>query len=157
MYKSFIPCPALETLDEIIENYQLLNKDLKIYEQSITNEEILLAIPQEQLRQVLIIILDNAIKYSGDNKEIIICSNVVNDKCNIKIQDNGYGISGEDLPYIFDRFYRVDKARNRENGGSGLGLAIAKEIIEVFKGTIRVESELGKGTVISLIIPYDPS
>ena len=117
----------------------------------------LLAFPEEQLKQILIIILDNAIKYSGEMKEIIIYSNEVNDKCNIKIQDNGYGISGEDLPYIFDRFYRVDKARNRENGGSGLGLAIAKEIIEVFKGTIRAESELGKGTVISLIIPYGPS
>ena len=116
-----------------------------------------LAIPEEHLKQILIIILDNAIKYSGEKKEISIHSNEVNGKFKINIQDNGYGISGEDLPYIFDRFYRVDKARHRENGGSGLGLAIAKEIIEEFKGTIQAESELGKGTAISLIIPYDPS
>ena len=65
--------------------------------------------------------MDNAIKYSGEKKVIAIKTNDVNEKFKIDIQDKGYGISNEDLPYIFDRFYRVDKARNRENGGSGLG------------------------------------
>jgi two-component system, OmpR family, sensor histidine kinase ArlS len=158
MHDIHIPYNVSDAIHELISNYKLIHSNLKMtYVQNVEHDHRLLTLPEEQLKQILIIILDNAIKYSGQMKEIIIYSNEVNDKCMIKIQDNGYGISGEDLPYIFDRFYRVDKARNRENGGSGLGLAIAKEIIEVFKGTIRAESELGKGTVISLIIPYEPS
>lgn len=153
-HRSFTPCPALETLDEIIENYQLLHKDLIINRKITSNEEIQLAIPQEQLRRVLIIILDNAIKYSGDKKEISIKTIEENGKWKMAIQDNGYGISEEDLPYIFDRFYRVDKARSRKIGGNGLGLSIAKKIIEECNGEIRVESTRGKGTTVFLLFDY---
>lgn len=151
---SFTPYPALETLDEIIENYQLLYNDLKINRKSNTNEEIQLAIPQEQLRQVLIIIMDNSIKYSGDKKEISITTSEENGKWKIAIQDNGYGINEEDLPYIFDRFYRVDKARSRNIGGNGLGLSIAKKIIEESNGEIIVESKRGKGTTVILLLDF---
>jgi len=66
----------------------------------------------------------------------------------VEIRDNGRGIKQEDLPYIFDRFYRTDPSRNRATGGSGLGLSIAKKIIEAHQGTIWAESEWGKGTTI---------
>ena len=151
---SFSPCPALEILNEVIENYQLLHENLKINKHFTTNEEILLAIPQEQLKQLLIIIFDNAVKYSGDDKEISINTSDENGKYKMKIQDNGYGISQEDLPYIFDRFYRVDKVRSRNKGGNGLGLSIAKNIIEEFSGEIKVESTSGKGTTIILLLEY---
>ena len=151
------PYDASDTINEVISNYKLIHSNIKITYKHYAIHDSRLAIPEKHLKQILIIILDNAIKYSGDKKEINIHSDEVSGKFEINIQDNGYGISGEDLPYIFDRFYRVDKARHREDGGSGLGLAIAKEIIEEFKGTIQAESELGEGTVISLIIPYDPS
>ena len=150
----FSPCPDLEILNEVIGNYQLLHKNLKINKHFTTNEEILLAIPQEQLKQILIIIFDNAVKYSGDDKEISINTSDRNGKYKIRIQDNGYGISQEDLPYIFDRFYRVDKARSRSKGGNGLGLSIAKNIIEEFNGEIKVESTSGKGTTIILLLEY---
>ena len=150
----FSPCPALEILNEVIGNYQLLHENLKINKHFTTNEEILLAIPQEQLKQILIIIFDNAVKYSGDDKEISINTSAGNGKYKMKIQDNGYGISQEDLPYIFDRFYRVDKARSRSKGGNGLGLSIAKNIIDEFNGEIKVESTSGKGTTIILLLEY---
>ncbi len=151
------PYNVSDTIKEVISNYELIYSNIKITYDHYGNHNSGLAIPEEQLKQILIIIMDNAIKYSGDKKEVRIKFNDINDKLKIDIQDNGYGISSEDLPYIFDRFYRVDKARNRENGGSGLGLAIAKEIIEEYKGTISAESELGEGTLISLIIPYYPT
>ncbi len=131
-----------------------LHENLKINKHFTTNEEILLAIPQEQLKQILIIIFDNSVKYSGDDKEISINTSDGNGKYKMKIQDNGYGISQEDLPYIFDRFYRVDKARSRSKGGNGLGLSIAKNIIEEFNGEIKVESTSGKGTTIILLLEY---
>ncbi|MFE0503041.1 HAMP domain-containing sensor histidine kinase [Peribacillus butanolivorans] len=149
----FIPCNGLETINEVLNDYQLIHEQLKINREEMVHCDTLLAIPQEQLKQILIIILDNAIKYSGEGKEVTIKTSNEKDKYNIEIHDNGYGISQEDMPYIFDRFYRVDKARSRGKGGNGLGLSIAKDITEEYKGAILAESTIGKGTVIILQLP----
>ena len=152
--ESIIACDATEILNEVIHDYELIYEQLKIAKEDITKTDRLLAIPQEQLKQVLIIVLDNAIKYSGEQKKIAIRTSSHVNKYKIDIQDNGYGISQEDLPFIFDRFYRVDKARSREKGGTGLGLSIAKDILNQYKGNISAESKLGMGTTITIEIPY---
>ncbi len=152
--ESIIACDATEIMNEVIHDYELIYGQLKIAKEDITKANRLLAIPQEQLKQVLIIVLDNAIKYSGEQKEIAIRSSNHKNKFMIEIEDNGYGISQEDLPFIFDRFYRADKARSREKGGTGLGLSIAKDILNKNKGNISAASKLGVGTTITIEIPY---
>src|SRR5699024_7593233 len=104
---------------------------------------------RNHLEQILIILLDNAVKYSTHRQEIHIsvATNAV-DYIEIAIQDFGEGMSQEDQNRIFNRFYRVDKARSRERGGNGLGLSIAKELIKGYKGSIFVESELGNGSIL---------
>lgn len=108
----------------------------------------------DALERIFINIIGNAVKYTQDGGRIeVYSSKVYNDIC-IKVSDNGIGISKENLPHIFDRFYRVDKARSRDTGGTGLGLAIAKQTIETsFKGKIKISSEVGKGTEVSITIP----
>ena len=93
----------------------------------------------------------------GRKRKFLIKTSEENGKWKIAIQDNGYGISEEDLPYIFDWFYRVDKARSRSIGGNGLGLSIAKKIIEECNGEIKVESTRGKGTTVMLLFDYASS
>lgn len=100
-----------------------------------------------RIRQVLLNILDNAIKYTPFEHSIKMEVSENNNEILIIISDTGEGIPEEDVPYIFERLYRVDKSRSRANGGSGLGLTIAKEIVELHGGDIRVESAQGKGTV----------
>src|SRR5699024_2365615 len=92
---------------------------------------------EDQLQQVIYILIDNALTYSTD--EIIVLISMVNDVVNISVQDFGPGISEQDQKHIFDRFYRIDKARNRETGGTGLGLAIAKTIATTHYGELFVE------------------
>ena len=104
-----------------------------------------------QLEQVLIIFIDNAMKYDQINKYIHIQTNLKNKQISIEITDHGVGIPKEDIEFIFDRFYRVDKSRSRKLGGNGLGLSIAKKIIELNNGTIQVESELGKYTTFRIV------
>ncbi|MDN6721869.1 MAG: cell wall metabolism sensor histidine kinase WalK, partial [Staphylococcus equorum] len=103
-----------------------------------------------QLEQILIIFIDNAMKYDQHNKHIHIQTNLRNKQISIEITDHGVGIPKEDIEFIFDRFYRVDKSRSRKLGGNGLGLSIAKKIIELNHGTIQVESETGKYTTFKI-------
>ena len=108
----------------------------------------------DKFKQMILNMLDNAIKYSEEGCYVKICTKNVKDEIEIIIKDNGIGIPKKDIPRIFERFYRVDKARSRKNGGTGLGLAIVKYIVKSFNGKIRVESILGKGTVFKIKIKY---
>ncbi|MCX7923175.1 MAG: HAMP domain-containing histidine kinase [Clostridia bacterium] len=111
------------------------------------NEEITVLIDREKLKRVIINIVENSVKYmQKDNGKISIRLNNRDNEVLVQIEDNGQGIKNEELPYIFDRFYRADPSRNTAKGGSGLGLAIAKQIIEGHGGEIWVESEYGEGT-----------
>lgn len=104
------------------------------------------------LEQVLYILLENGMKYSSDDMEVNISKR--GEKARISVTDFGQGIPKDVQERIFDRFYRVDKARSRETGGTGLGLAIAASIVKGHKGKIEVESELGKGSTFTIILPY---
>jgi signal transduction histidine kinase len=106
------------------------------------------------LIDLFVIILDNAIKYSGEEKTVIVDSEKEDGTVKILIKDLGIGIGEKDLPHVFDRFYRTEKARERKGaGGYGLGLAIAKKIVEAHHGEIKIESKLNKGTTIIIILP----
>lgn len=106
-----------------------------------------------RIRQVLANLLSNSIKYGKENGETTIVINPVGEKVNISISDNGIGIEAKHLPRIFERFYRVDKGRSREQGGTGLGLSIVKHIIEAHGETIVVSSEEGRGTGFTFTLP----
>lgn len=108
---------------------------------------------RDGIEQVVTNILTNSIKYTPENGSIKVYVGAVHDDAYIKIIDNGIGIPKEDLPRVFERFYRVDKARSREMGGTGLGLPIAKEIIEENGGSIDIKSEIGKGTEVIIKVP----
>lgn len=103
-----------------------------------------------KLKQVMINLLSNAINYSPEDAEVTVKAYLKADECIVEIIDQGIGIAPEETTRIFERFYRVDKARSRDSGGTGLGLAIVKHIIEVFNGEIDVESELGKGSTFRI-------
>ncbi|MBZ4663036.1 MAG: hypothetical protein JG776_718 [Caloramator sp.] len=104
----------------------------------------------ERIEQVLIILLDNAFKFTQEGGVVTISSNIDNEKVIISVEDTGEGIKKEDIPYIFERFYKADKSRITQ--GTGLGLAIAKQIIEALDEKIWVESTIGKGTKFSFTI-----
>lgn len=108
-------------------------------------------IDRYQLEQVLIIFIDNAMKYDQVNKHIHIQTKLRNKQISIEITDHGVGIPKEDIEFIFDRFYRVDKSRSRKLGGNGLGLSIAKKIIELNHGKIHVDSVVGQHTTFKII------
>jgi two-component system, OmpR family, sensor histidine kinase CiaH len=106
-----------------------------------------------RVRQLLLILLDNALSHTPSGGEVSIGIERQNGNARIIVTDTGGGIPSRDLPHIFERFYRADKARTREDGGSGLGLAIAKWIVDAHKGEILVKSTLGEGTRIAITLP----
>lgn len=140
-----------ELIVEIIKESKLIHANFDIHLNS--NESLSVYADRGLIKQMIRAILDNSIKYSKESTQILVDSKKVKDKFEIEITDQGMGISSEDLPHIFDRFYRVDKARTRVLGGSGLGLSIVKWIAEAHGGSVKVESRLGKGTKVSIIMP----
>lgn len=117
------------------------------------DENITVHIDQKRFEQVMINLLDNALKYSDQSTTVSIDVKAEKKKMMMIVSDEGGGIPEEDLPYIFERFYRVDKSRSRNRGGTGLGLAIAKEIVEAHGGSIYAVSDYGKGTNIIITLP----
>ncbi|WP_243855032.1 HAMP domain-containing sensor histidine kinase [Halalkalibacterium halodurans] len=134
--------------------YKALDQNLKIEylcELSDKEDSIVLGDPL-RLEQVLINLVENAIKYTKEGSiTIYTVSNDENIK--IKVRDTGIGMEEDELPYIFERFYRVEKSRSRAFGGTGLGLSIVKQLIELHNGTIEVESTVGEGTEFTIILP----
>jgi signal transduction histidine kinase len=107
-------------------------------------------IDEQRFEQVILNLLNNAYLHSNAGTSIYVNVKESEDKVLIEIKDEGEGIPKQDVPYIFERFYRVDKSRTRATGGSGLGLAIVKEIVELHGGRVSVESEIQKGSVFTI-------
>ena len=119
----------------------------------ICDETLKAKINSQLMEQAVINLVDNAIKYCGSEKRVEVSAKLESDEIIIQVRDWGCGIGKEHLPRLFERFYRVDKARSRDLGGTGLGLAIVKHIAQVHKGFVRVDSALGKGSVFSIHLP----
>jgi two-component system phosphate regulon sensor histidine kinase PhoR len=110
-------------------------------------------VDEEALTQILDNLVDNAVKYTPEGGLILISWNAEEETVQFSVRDNGIGIPAQDLLRIFERFYRVDKARSRELGGTGLGLAIVKHMVQSQRGTITATSEIGKGTCFTITLP----
>ena len=108
---------------------------------------------KDRIEQVIVNILSNAIKYTPEKGKILVNLCLAEDEIIVKVSDNGIGIPKEDLPRLFERFYRVDKARSRMLGGTGLGLSIARQIVDAHKGEIKIQSEYGQGTEVFISLP----
>lgn len=119
---------------------------------NINSTELIIEGDQFRLKQVFINLINNAILYTPNQGKITVTAEDQHDSVIVKVKDTGIGIEKQEIPRVFERFYRVDKARTRNSGGTGLGLAIVKHLIEVHKGTISVESEIGKGTAFTITL-----
>ena len=120
------------------------------------SDDLQLKADRTMIKQVLRILCDNAVKYSETDTNIFLgCRKEADGTCSLSVRDEGQGIPAEDLPKIFDRFYRSDKARKSETGGHGLGLSIARIIVVAHNGKIRVRSKPGAGTIFSVVLPVE--
>lgn len=139
-------------IEQVIGSFaaEIRNKNLKV---EIQGAYPTLMADQGRLKQVVINLLSNAIKYTQDDCSIIFDLFETRDSVGFSIKDNGIGMAKDELPFIFERFYRADKSRNRMTGGTGIGLTIVKSIVEAHGGRISVRSELGKGTTFIVTLP----
>lgn len=138
-------------IEEIVEAIVTLHEQLDISTDLQTG--LYADISSAHLKQILTNLIDNAIKYSISPASVSIFAISERGSVSIRVQDKGRGIPADDLPYIFDRFYRVDKSRGRRAGGTGLGLSIVKELVEAYGGEIEISSEQGEGTTITVALP----
>lgn len=143
-----------EVLKRTVDNMQMVHPDFKInYDDADMAPHLFIKMYRNHLEQILIILMDNAIKYSQERKEILVDAANDQDSVIITVQDFGEGIALEEQKKIFNRFYRVDKARTREKGGNGLGLSIAQKLVESYHGEISVTSQLGSGSKFKIEFP----
>jgi two-component system sensor histidine kinase BaeS len=141
-----------ELIRHIIKNFEseFLNKGIDI---EFSGEEEMVKADKDKISQVVINLLSNAIKYTPQGGTVTVSAKGSYDAVQITVKDTGTGIPMEDLPHIFERFYRADKSRNRLTGGAGIGLTITKAIVEAHKGMIQVKSEAGAGTEFIITLP----
>jgi signal transduction histidine kinase len=119
----------------------------------VQGQDFKISADRDKIEQVFVNLIDNAIKYTGESGRIEICLVQQNGEFVVTVEDNGIGIPREDLDRVFERFYRVDKARSRQLGGTGLGLGIAKHIVLAHRGEMRIESDINRGTKVLVTLP----
>jgi two-component system, OmpR family, sensor histidine kinase ArlS len=139
-------------LENLVKNLKMIHPNFQ-FDIKIEHPLRLIWISEQHLQQILIILLDNAIKYSGDIHKIKIRARQTRHETILFVEDYGIGIAKEHITDVFNRFYRIDKARSRENGGTGLGLSIAKKLVAKYNGDITIESQEGKGTKVMVVLP----
>lgn len=144
---------VFEEVNEVI-NYIAKKKNIKV-KYDFKNKDIDLWEYSGYIRQILLNIISNAVKYTGENGKVSVKQYIKSERVFIEVKDNGIGIPQEDIDRIFERFYRVDKARSRSVGGTGLGLAITKHMVKALNGNIKVESELGVGSKFTIELPFN--
>jgi two-component system sensor histidine kinase VicK len=133
------------------------NKDQQLISLFDLKQRIMTVIDRDRIDQVLLNVLTNAIKYTPEGGKIEVDVFSEDPMAKVVIADSGIGIAEKEIPRVFERFYRVDKARSREMGGTGLGLSIAKQIVEEHGGTIAIQSKLGEGTRVTISLPLSPT
>ncbi|WP_226679235.1 cell wall metabolism sensor histidine kinase WalK [Mesobacillus jeotgali] len=143
--------------NRIIDRFEMTKEQNVSFKREITENAIFVEIDEDKITQVLDNIISNAMKYSPEGGTITFKVKELDDQIVASISDEGVGIPKDNLDKIFDRFYRVDKARTRKLGGTGLGLAIAREMVNAHGGKIWAESVEGKGTTVQFTLPYDRS
>ncbi|MDA0771286.1 MAG: ATP-binding protein [Chloroflexi bacterium] len=141
-------------VESVVEDFKPLAESKQVVlETSLGSSLPQISVDRGRMSQVLANLISNALRYVPDAGRIEVGAIAVNGSVEMSVSDNGSGISDADLPHLFERFYRVDAARNRSAGGSGLGLAIAKELVDAHGGSIRAESKLGEGSRFSFTVP----
>lgn len=144
-----------KVLKEVVASFDLVAINQNITLSTDIQSEIEFFGDSDRIKQLFIILIDNALKYINSEGHVSIELRQIEKFIEIKVADTGEGIEKEHLEKIFDRFYRIDKSRSRNEGGSGLGLAIAKWIVSEHKGKIKADSTLGKGTKFTVLLPYN--
>lgn len=147
------PVILAELIKEVLERFRIKIEEKNLFTEVQLDEEVIVNGDYQRLDQVIENLLSNAIKFSTNSRKIRISVAEGKEKGVLKIEDEGIGIPEKDVPNIFERFYRVEKARTRKSGGTGLGLSIVQQIVSKHDGTITVDSKLGKGTVVTVEIP----
>ncbi|MEH7416658.1 HAMP domain-containing histidine kinase [Neobacillus drentensis] len=140
------------TLHQLVKNLEIIHPTYNLFLE-VDKKLPKIAISRQHMEQIMIILLDNAIQYSSNSKSIWITAELEEEAIIIHVVDRGIGIPSEHLAKVFNRFYRVDKARGRENGGTGLGLSIAHRLIKKYNGTISIQSQVGVGTKVKIVLP----
>ncbi|MFD1429878.1 sensor histidine kinase [Lacticaseibacillus mingshuiensis] len=146
-------CDIHQAIDQVVNDFKMVHPEFTFLLDNELDGPVWVRMYRNHLEQVLIILLDNAVKYSKDRKEIQVSAGAEEGAIAIAVQDFGEGISPKDRERVFNRFYRVDKARSREAGGNGLGLAIAQRLVESYHGHISVDSALGHGSIFRITLP----
>jgi heavy metal sensor kinase len=151
------PIQLKELVDDLADQMQFLAMERNIQIEVQELPEAMVEADDLWMRRAILNLLDNAIKYSRDGGKIYVSMVVVPGKVRVSIRDEGIGIDGRDLPYIFDRLFRADPARSRDTGGSGLGLALVKWVVEAHNGHVHVNSEPDKGADFQVELPLLPT
>jgi two-component system phosphate regulon sensor histidine kinase PhoR len=144
-----------DLINEVVNSMVFISssKKVEIKTNYLTKDSAQVLCDSDAIKQVIINLIDNAIKYTPEGGEVMISTAPVDKEIIISVKDSGLGIPEEDIPRIFERFYRVEKTRSRDMGGSGLGLSIVKHIIELHNSKIAVESKVGEGTEFRFGLP----